>query len=106
MTTDASATGRNDRRGVQSQSTYAAALPPVLARFAASLVRNTQRSFSVSGRCAHVRRTEGVVVANRVLFRGGHVLTMDPQLGDVHGGDVLVEDDRIAAVGSGIEARD
>jgi len=45
-------------------------------------------------------------VANRVLFRGGHVLTMDPQLGDVHGGDVLVEDDRIAAVGSGIEAGD
>jgi 5-methylthioadenosine/S-adenosylhomocysteine deaminase len=45
-------------------------------------------------------------VAKRVLFRGGHVLTMDPGLGDVHGGDVLVEDGRIAAVAPGIEAGD
>ena len=45
-------------------------------------------------------------MAKRVLFRGGHVLTMDPRLGDVHGGDVLVEDDRIAAVGPGIDADD
>ena len=45
-------------------------------------------------------------MAKRALFRGGHVLTMDHELGDVHGGDVLVEDDRIAAVGPGIEAGD
>jgi hypothetical protein len=31
---------------------------------------------------------------------------MDPQVGDVYGGDVLVEDDRIAAVGRAIEAGD
>ena len=42
----------------------------------------------------------------RVLFRGGHVVTMDPQIGDVFGGDVLVEDDRIVAVGSTVEAGD
>ena len=42
----------------------------------------------------------------RVLLRGGHVLTMDPQLGDLFGGDVLVEDDRIAAVGHALEAGD
>jgi 5-methylthioadenosine/S-adenosylhomocysteine deaminase len=45
-------------------------------------------------------------VAKRVLFSGGHVLTMDPKLGDVHAGDVLVEDDRIAAVGPGLETGD
>ncbi len=42
----------------------------------------------------------------RVLLRGGHVLTMDSQLGDLYGGDVLVEDDRIAAVGHALEAGD
>ena len=42
----------------------------------------------------------------RVLFRGGHVLSMDPQVGDLHGGDLLVEDDRIAAVGYSIERGD
>jgi 5-methylthioadenosine/S-adenosylhomocysteine deaminase len=45
-------------------------------------------------------------VPRRVLLRGGHVLSMDPQLGDLHGGDVLVEDDRIAAVGRGLDAAD
>jgi cytosine/adenosine deaminase-related metal-dependent hydrolase len=45
-------------------------------------------------------------VPKRVLLRGGHVLTMDSQLGDVYFGDVLVEDDRIAAVGSALDAGD
>ncbi|GLZ54488.1 amidohydrolase family protein [Actinomycetospora sp. NBRC 106378] len=34
----------------------------------------------------------------RTLIRGGHVLTMDPALGDLESGDVLVEDGVIAAV--------
>ena len=42
----------------------------------------------------------------RVLLRGGHVLSMDPQIGDVFGGDVLLEDDRIAVVGHAVEASD
>ena len=42
----------------------------------------------------------------RVLLRGGHVLSMDPQIGDLFGGDVLIEDDRIAAMGHGLEAGD
>ena len=42
----------------------------------------------------------------RVLLRGGHVLSMDPKIGDLYGGDVLVEDDRIAAVGHALEAAD
>ncbi|GAA4682020.1 amidohydrolase family protein [Phytohabitans rumicis] len=41
---------------------------------------------------------------NRILLRGGHVLTMDPQLGDLPQGDVLIEDDKIAAVDQHIDA--
>jgi cytosine/adenosine deaminase-related metal-dependent hydrolase len=35
----------------------------------------------------------------RVLIKGAYVLSQDPQVGEIAGGDVLVEDDRIAAVG-------
>jgi 5-methylthioadenosine/S-adenosylhomocysteine deaminase len=45
-------------------------------------------------------------VPKRVLLRNGHVLTMDPAIGDVYGGDVLIEDDRIAAVGPSLEVGD
>ena len=45
-------------------------------------------------------------MANRILIRGGHVLSMDPAVGDVYGGDVLIEDDTIAAVAEEIEAGD
>jgi 5-methylthioadenosine/S-adenosylhomocysteine deaminase len=45
-------------------------------------------------------------VPERVMFRGGHVLTMDPTVGDVFGGDVLVEDGLIAAVGHDLEVGD
>jgi 5-methylthioadenosine/S-adenosylhomocysteine deaminase len=45
-------------------------------------------------------------VSKRVLLRGGHVLTIDPELGDIYGGDVLIEDDRIAAVAPSIDAGD
>ena len=40
----------------------------------------------------------------RVPFRGGHVLSTDAAVGDLFGCDVLIEDDRIAAVGHGLEA--
>jgi 5-methylthioadenosine/S-adenosylhomocysteine deaminase len=43
---------------------------------------------------------------SRKLIRGGHVLSMDPAVGDHKTGDVLIEDGRIAAVGAGIEAPD
>jgi 5-methylthioadenosine/S-adenosylhomocysteine deaminase len=45
-------------------------------------------------------------VPKRVLLRGGHVLTMDPTIGDIYGGDVLIEDDRIAAVHASVDAGD
>jgi 5-methylthioadenosine/S-adenosylhomocysteine deaminase len=40
-----------------------------------------------------------VASTGRTLFRGGTVLTLDPHLGDFPKGDVLVEGERIAAVG-------
>jgi cytosine/adenosine deaminase-related metal-dependent hydrolase len=42
----------------------------------------------------------------RTLIRGGHVLTMDPALGDLPTGDVLVEDGVIVAVAPSLEAID
>ncbi|HEU5156596.1 MAG TPA: amidohydrolase family protein [Streptosporangiaceae bacterium] len=41
---------------------------------------------------------------SKMLLRGGHVLTMDPQLGDLQSADVLIEDDKISAVRPNIEA--
>lgn len=42
-------------------------------------------------------------MANRVLIKGGQVLSMDPVLGDLAVGDVLVVDGRIAAVGPDLD---
>lgn len=42
----------------------------------------------------------------RVLLRGGHVLSMDPAIGDIYGGDVLIEDERIAEVAASIDVGD
>jgi 5-methylthioadenosine/S-adenosylhomocysteine deaminase len=41
---------------------------------------------------------------NRILLRGGHILTMDASLGDLPSGDVLIEDGKIAAIHPQIEA--
>jgi cytosine/adenosine deaminase-related metal-dependent hydrolase len=43
-------------------------------------------------------------MGHRTLVRGGHVLTVDPQLGNLPRGDVLVEDGRIVAVDRDISA--
>ena len=43
-------------------------------------------------------------MANKTLIRGGHVLTVDRELGDLPTGDVLIEDDKIAAVAPSITA--
>jgi 5-methylthioadenosine/S-adenosylhomocysteine deaminase len=42
----------------------------------------------------------------RKLVRGGFVLTMDPELGDLPGADVLIEGDRIAEVGPDLQVED
>jgi cytosine/adenosine deaminase-related metal-dependent hydrolase len=38
------------------------------------------------------------------LIRGGYVLTLDPALGDQPNADVLIDGDKIAAVGPGLTA--
>ena len=43
-------------------------------------------------------------MSDRTLIRGGHVLSMDPDIGDLEKGDILIEDGRIAAVQPSIEA--
>ncbi|MDC0767187.1 amidohydrolase family protein [Streptomyces sp. HD] len=43
-------------------------------------------------------------MTNRTVLRGGHVLSMDPGIGDLPQGDVLIEDGRIAAVQPEISA--
>ncbi|CAM3705180.1 amidohydrolase family protein [Smaragdicoccus niigatensis] len=43
-------------------------------------------------------------MADLLLLRGGVVLTMDPDIGDLAIGDVLIEDGRIAAVGQNLVA--
>ena len=43
-------------------------------------------------------------MTDRLLIKGGYVLTQDPKLGEMAGADVLIEGDRIAAVGHGLSA--
>ena len=43
-------------------------------------------------------------MADRLLLRGGTVLTIDPDLGDLPTGDVLIEGDKIAQVAPRIDA--
>ena len=42
-------------------------------------------------------------VSGDLIIRSGHVVTMDPELGDLPDGDVLVTGGRIAAVGAGLD---
>jgi len=43
-------------------------------------------------------------MANRTLIRAGYVLTQDPQLGELQDADILIDDDKITAVGKGLSA--
>lgn len=45
-------------------------------------------------------------MADRILIKGGHVISMDPEIGDHSPGDVLIEDDSITEVGTSIEVDD
>ena len=40
---------------------------------------------------------------NKILVKSGNIVSMDPAIGDLAGADILVEDDRIAAVAKNIE---
>jgi len=43
-------------------------------------------------------------MSNRILLRGGQVITMDSTIGDLDRADVLIEDDKIAAIEPSIDA--
>ena len=43
-------------------------------------------------------------MTHKTLIKGGTVLSMDPEIGDLTTGDVLIEDDRIVAVEASIDA--
>jgi 5-methylthioadenosine/S-adenosylhomocysteine deaminase len=43
-------------------------------------------------------------MTDRILVKGGHVITVDPKLGDIPGSDVLIEGDTIAEVGRDLSA--
>jgi 5-methylthioadenosine/S-adenosylhomocysteine deaminase len=45
-------------------------------------------------------------MTDRLLIEGGHVLSMDPDVGDVAGGRILVEDGRIVAIGTDLGTPD
>ncbi len=45
-------------------------------------------------------------MSRRLLMRGAHVVTMDPEVGELPVGDVLIADERIEAVAEKIEAED
>ena len=45
-------------------------------------------------------------MADRTLIKGAIVLTQDPQLGELHNADILIEGDRIAAVGPNLAVAD
>ncbi len=44
-----------------------------------------------------------MTLSARIVIRNGFVVSVDPEIGDVPGGDVLVEDGKIAAVGRGLD---
>src|SRR6202046_2159647 len=46
---------------------------------------------------------KGQIMARELLIKGGHVVPVDPDLGDLPAGDVLVADGLIAAVGPDLE---
>ena len=41
---------------------------------------------------------------DRLLLHGGYIVSVDPEIGDINGGDVLIEGDTIAAVAPKVEA--
>ena len=45
-------------------------------------------------------------MSEKLLIKGGYILSMDPNVGELERGDVLMEDGRIAAVAPTIEGTD
>ena len=52
------------------------------------------------------RAGRGAEVAQRLLIRGAFVISMDRDVGDLLPGDILVEEDKIAAIGGALDVED
>ena len=55
---------------------------------------------------AHNEVPEVIMTAQRKLIRGGHVLSMDPAVGDLPRGDVLIENGAIVAIAPSLPVED
>jgi 5-methylthioadenosine/S-adenosylhomocysteine deaminase len=53
---------------------------------------------------AIVAPLQPISATQRLLIKGGMVLSMDPVVGDLARGDLLIEGDRILAIGTGLDA--
>ncbi|MDO9412866.1 MAG: amidohydrolase family protein [Pseudolabrys sp.] len=62
------------------------------------------RSGTAQAQPAPAPATTGLPARGEFIVRGGHVLTMDPSLGDLPSGDVHVRDGAIVAVGANLTA--
>ncbi len=90
---EASDQGGISRRGFLASST---------AGLAAASVAGS--SLAGTALAADFQPGAGPVIGRRILLKGGVVLTMDPSLGDLERGDVLIEGSTIAGVGPNIDA--
>ncbi|MFF7266753.1 hypothetical protein ACFZCL_41745 [Streptomyces sp. NPDC008159] len=72
----------------------AGVVAPVGRRSITAVIAQFTRDSEVRGIAFH----DLIVARHRVVLRGGTVLIMDPRLGNLPGGDVLIEDGVIAAV--------
>lgn len=54
----------------------------------------------------HIEVSEVTVTTHRTLIRNGHVVSMDPTVGDLPSGDVLIEDGAIVAVAPSLPVED
>src|SRR5919108_3945801 len=54
----------------------------------------------------HRKERLGTEMPGRTLLRGGHIISMDPEIGDIPGGDVLIEGEDIAAVAPSVDTTD
>lgn len=67
--------------------------------FSAVLKMLGGKALALPGEAATVTASGSHKHYNKILFKNGHIVTMDSQLGNIADGDVLVEKDKIAAIG-------
>src|SRR5262249_36465694 len=72
-------------------------------RFVASLGAFAAAGMPQSGSAAVARKTGTLPPRRELLLQNAYVMTMDPGLGDIAGGDVHIKNGAIVAVGKGLK---